>query len=270
MVRWSGIQNVLEQAESDVLILLDCCHSGTATASEGDGVTELISACAYNSQANGVGSYSFTKELIIELQQLSQQPSFTVAELYRNIFCRIQSRRPEDEGRRERHPAPIHLSLTQDHPIFPRTIQIYPPTRKASPACVNSAPEGLSNSSTRGNAGSSLKASTITGTSRIDESKTMKTTFLSAIITTANEEYLEIGLHNTRIWWTTSNESTVALVTSPLPMPRGLHQFQHQWPTAKDRIFRRRATAVPKRIIYRYSNQKIYRESFSQFGSKIL
>jgi hypothetical protein len=134
-VQWSGIQNVLEQAESDVLILLDCCHAGTATASEGNGVTELISACAYNSQANGVGSYSFTKELIIELQQLSQKPSFTVAELYRNIFCRIQSRRPEDEDQRERHPAPIHLSLTQDHPRFPRTIQICPDTKGWSSGC---------------------------------------------------------------------------------------------------------------------------------------
>jgi hypothetical protein len=122
-VQWSGIQNVLEQAESDVLILLDCCHAGTAATSEGNGVTELISACAYNSQANGVGSYSFTKELIIELRELSRRPMFTVAELYKNVFGRIQSRKPEDEDMRERHPAPIHLSLTQDHPRYPRSIQ---------------------------------------------------------------------------------------------------------------------------------------------------
>ena len=78
---------MLEQAENDVLILLDCCHVGTATTSEGSGVTELISACAYNSRANGVGSYSFTKELVIELRDLSLKPSFTVAELqYIGIF----------------------------------------------------------------------------------------------------------------------------------------------------------------------------------------
>ena len=113
---------MLEQAESDVLILLDCCHSATANTSAGNGVTELISACAYNAIANGVGYYSFTKELTIELRDLSTKPSFTVAELYRNVFSRIQARRPEDG--RERHPAPIHLSLTQDNPQYPRSIQL--------------------------------------------------------------------------------------------------------------------------------------------------
>ncbi|KAE9371438.1 hypothetical protein N431DRAFT_483980 [Stipitochalara longipes BDJ] len=160
---------LLAWTESDVLILLDCCHSGTATASEGNGVTELISACAYNSQANGVGSYSFTKELIIELGQLSQKPSFTVAELYRNIFCRIQSRRPEDEDRRERHPAPVHLSLTQDHPRFPRSIQISARPRKAGQVGIGSAHEGIPISSTCANYGSSLMASTVTISSTVDD-----------------------------------------------------------------------------------------------------
>ncbi|KAF8866141.1 hypothetical protein BDZ45DRAFT_333428 [Acephala macrosclerotiorum] len=121
-VQWSGVQNVLEQAESDVLILLDCCHAATATTSEGNGVTEMISACAYNAIANGVGYYSFTKELTIELRELSRRPSFPVADLFRNVFSRIQARRPEDG--RERHPAPVHLSLTQDNPDFPRSIQL--------------------------------------------------------------------------------------------------------------------------------------------------
>ena len=122
MVQWSGIQNVLEQAESDVLILLDCCHSRIVHISEGNGVTELISACAYNAIANGVGYYSFTKEVATELRDLSVKPSFTVAELYRNIFSRIQCHRPEDG--RERHPPPIQISLTQDNPQFPRSIQL--------------------------------------------------------------------------------------------------------------------------------------------------
>jgi hypothetical protein len=121
-VQWSGIQNVLEQAESDVLILLDCCHSATATTSAGNGVTEMISACAYNVIANGVGYYSFTNELTIELRDLANRPSFPVADLFRNIFSRIQARRPEDG--KERHPAPIHFSLTQDNPQFPRSIQL--------------------------------------------------------------------------------------------------------------------------------------------------
>jgi hypothetical protein len=50
-----------------------------------------------------------------------------VGELYRNVFMRTQNRMPEDipqRGReRERHPAPIHLILTQDAQL-PRSIQL--------------------------------------------------------------------------------------------------------------------------------------------------
>ncbi|KAL5315687.1 hypothetical protein ACEPPN_016557 [Leptodophora sp. 'Broadleaf-Isolate-01'] len=108
-VKWSGIQNVLEEAQSDVLILLDCCASGVSNPGTGEGVTELISACSYNSVANGVGQYSFTNALTIELRDLSVKPFFTVGELFGHIFCRIQTRMPEDGH--ERQPAPIHLSL---------------------------------------------------------------------------------------------------------------------------------------------------------------
>jgi hypothetical protein len=111
-VKWSGIQNVLEEARSDILLLLDCCNAGTANTNEGEGVTELISACAYNSKANGVGPYSFTHALVIELRELAKKPCFSVGELYSSIFHRIQARMPEDGT--ERHPAPVHLVLTND------------------------------------------------------------------------------------------------------------------------------------------------------------
>jgi hypothetical protein len=110
-----------------VLILLDCCASGTANASEGIGVNELISACAFNETANGVGPYSFTSALVTELRLLSNRPSFSVGELYKRVFFRTQCRMPEelyqDGSERERHPAPIHLVLTQGRPM-PRSIQL--------------------------------------------------------------------------------------------------------------------------------------------------
>jgi hypothetical protein len=88
-------------------------------------VNEVISACAYNAVANGVGAYSFTSALVIELTRLSKKALFSVGELYRNIFIRTQSRMPEEmpeDGREaERHPAPIHLVLTQDSQA-PRSI----------------------------------------------------------------------------------------------------------------------------------------------------
>jgi hypothetical protein len=100
---------------------LDCCNAGTANTNEGEGVTELISACAWNSTANGVGPYSFTNALVIELQDLAKKPCFSTGELYSNIFSRIQGRMPENGM--ERHPAPVHLVLTNDA-HFPRSIQL--------------------------------------------------------------------------------------------------------------------------------------------------
>jgi hypothetical protein len=127
IVKWGGIQTILEEAPSDVLILLDCCASGTANASEGNGVNELISACAFNETANGVGPYSFTSALVTELRLLSDKASFSVGELYKKIFFRTQCRMPEEKYKdgtaRERHPAPIHLLLTQGAPV-PRSIQL--------------------------------------------------------------------------------------------------------------------------------------------------
>jgi hypothetical protein len=126
-VKWSAIQSLLEQDRSDALILLDCCASGTANTSEGNGVTELIAACAWNETANGVGQYSLTRNLIIELELLSRKPSFSIGELYRNIYVRTQVRMPEAVNTRgeeiERHPTPIHLILTQVRPN-PRSIHL--------------------------------------------------------------------------------------------------------------------------------------------------
>ncbi|KAL2061195.1 hypothetical protein VTL71DRAFT_7468 [Oculimacula yallundae] len=118
-VQWSSIQVLLEQAESDVLILLDCCAAGTANAGGGSGVTELIAACSYSGTANGVGRYSFTNALITELYELSQRPSFSTGELYRNVFLHVQC---HSEHGRDR-PAPVHLPLTKQS-NFPRSIQL--------------------------------------------------------------------------------------------------------------------------------------------------
>jgi hypothetical protein len=104
------------------LILLDCCSSGIGDAGEGNGVTELMSACAFDVTANGVGHYSFTKALTIELRLLSKKRSFSVVELYTHIYCRAQHHIAQGVDN-ERYPAPIHLLLTQDD-HFPRSIQL--------------------------------------------------------------------------------------------------------------------------------------------------
>jgi hypothetical protein len=121
-VTYTGIQHSLEQAESDVLILLDSCSSGIGDGGEGHGVTELMAACAFDTIANGVGHYSFTKALTTELRLLSKKRSFPVVELYTKVYCRAQHHMPQGI-KNERYPAPIHLLLTRDD-HFPRSIQL--------------------------------------------------------------------------------------------------------------------------------------------------
>ncbi|KAH7304373.1 hypothetical protein BKA65DRAFT_579227, partial [Rhexocercosporidium sp. MPI-PUGE-AT-0058] len=122
IVMWSGIQRSLEMANSDVLILLDSCSSGVANDSEGNGVTELICACPFDSEANGVGHYSFTRALIIELRLLRTKPCFSVDELYTSIYVRMQFFLPQGIEN-ERYPSPVHFVLTNDKP-FVRGIKL--------------------------------------------------------------------------------------------------------------------------------------------------
>ncbi|TVY85278.1 Cholesterol oxidase [Lachnellula suecica] len=120
-VQWSGIQTALEQANSDALALLDCAHAGTANNEEGNRTTELIAACTYDSTTNGIPSYSFTKELEIELRELSKLSSFSIGNLYDNVFSRVRIRASE-EGRQ--HQSPVYLPLTQESPRSPRSIRL--------------------------------------------------------------------------------------------------------------------------------------------------
>lgn len=100
-------------ANNDVLILLDCCSSGVAHDSEGNGITELICACPYDTEANGVGHYSFTQALTKELLYLSKKPCFSAGHLYNSIYRRLQSYLPQGVDN-ERYPPPVHFVLTQD------------------------------------------------------------------------------------------------------------------------------------------------------------
>jgi hypothetical protein len=129
-VTWTGIQRSLEQAESDALILLDCCFAGLAGTGAGNGVTELMSASAYDVRANVVGHFSFSQALIIELRLLSRKPTFSVGELYENVYRRCQHHLPRGVAR-EHYPAPVHLPLTKDKG-YPRSLHLSIHRKKAN------------------------------------------------------------------------------------------------------------------------------------------
>lgn len=101
---------MLEQAESDVLILLDCCAAGSATVEPGGGITEVLGACGFEALAPGVGSHSFTRSLIDELKYMSSRDPFTVTMLHSNLIARIKDWNPRYNSGdcRERRRTPIH------------------------------------------------------------------------------------------------------------------------------------------------------------------
>ncbi|KAL8750617.1 MAG: hypothetical protein Q9199_006946 [Rusavskia elegans] len=117
-LQWSSIQTMLEQAECDVLILLDCCAAASSGGSHGKGVTELIAACGFEAFAPGVGEHSFTRSLIDELEYLNQRGNaITTAILHSEVLGRIKNSwnpRYSTDGTEERRKTPIYIHLSDD------------------------------------------------------------------------------------------------------------------------------------------------------------
>ena len=125
-VQWLGIQNMLEQAECDVLILLDCCCGASSTSETGNGVTEVIAACGFETWTPGVGQHSFTSCLIKELIYWSDNGSRSVAMLHMRVLSTMKHPKPRTwDGRSdEQRKTPIYSILTNEG--LPRSIELKP------------------------------------------------------------------------------------------------------------------------------------------------
>ena len=130
-VQWVGIQNMLEQATSDVLILLDCCAAATASAELGSGVTEVIAACGFETSAPGVCEHSFTRSLIEELRYCCKRKPLSAAMLHMKVLSRMKYWKPKTVETRsgelafhERRRTPVYTTLTNDGK--PRSIVLSP------------------------------------------------------------------------------------------------------------------------------------------------
>jgi hypothetical protein len=99
MVKWGAIQGFIEESPNDALILLDCCASGTANTSKGSGVTEIITACAWNQTANGVGEYSLTNALVVELQLLSPRARLVWGAVQKCVSPNAKQAADDENGR---------------------------------------------------------------------------------------------------------------------------------------------------------------------------
>ena len=126
---WHAIQPLFEQADSDVLLLLDCCAaaSGAPTNRESTSVTETIAACGFETWAPLPGRHSFTNTLIAVLEEWKWRTAFTAAMLHCEILQRLRHERPEryrNTDKFEYRKSPIHVLSTNDR--HARSVELSP------------------------------------------------------------------------------------------------------------------------------------------------
>lgn len=118
--RWSGIQQILEEASSDVLLLMDAAYYPSSTLQRKQGVFELLAASNGEDVSKNIGRNKFTRA-ISELLSRTSQKSFehvSAAEIHAKLLSSyypkmIQDRYPEQEAITS-FPSPLHLQISGD------------------------------------------------------------------------------------------------------------------------------------------------------------
>lgn len=135
-LQWSSIQTMLEEADSDVLILLDCCAAGSSAGGSGKGINQMIAACGFESFTPGVGEHSFTRALIEELKYYELRGPISTALLHNKILARAKKAwnpRYASDGTHERRRTPIYIDLSEQ--ARPRCIELSPlPIQPSAPS----------------------------------------------------------------------------------------------------------------------------------------
>lgn len=176
----NSIQSQLEEADSDVLLLLDCCHAAHPTLTNSNhGVTEAIAACGFEATAPGVGPHSFTNALILELELASQTSPISVAKLHSNILWRLKTWKPSlkrdrdgnlwqgKDGKipteREQRVTAVHCFLTNE--TIYRSILLAPLKESSNLLSANSSPQASSPHTSPSSASGSVTTFQSDGTS---------------------------------------------------------------------------------------------------------
>ncbi|RMJ18095.1 hypothetical protein CDV36_002202 [Fusarium kuroshium] len=96
-VNWTALQVVLTSGtESDVLIIADCCHSGSPgypSEIRAYGVVELLAACGFESVAPMDGEHCFTLNLVEQLKKDHGMDCKTSL-FYTELLCRLTEYAP--------------------------------------------------------------------------------------------------------------------------------------------------------------------------------
>ncbi|KAL1888230.1 hypothetical protein Sste5346_009704 [Sporothrix stenoceras] len=147
-IRWSGIQQLLEDATSDTLMIMDAAFYPCSKMARRDGVFEVIAASAGEDPKRALGRVAFTRALIDELStRLSQKfrglmSAFSAAELHVKLmsnYPRIIEDHNPDKERLTSFPAPLHIQIASDARL---PSILLAPCRKTLPASPEASAPG--------------------------------------------------------------------------------------------------------------------------------
>ncbi|KAH7321399.1 hypothetical protein B0I35DRAFT_213832 [Stachybotrys elegans] len=115
-IRWSGIQQILEEACSDTLILMDAAYYPSSRMVRQQGVLELIAAAISEDHYNALDRCAFTKALAEQLRtRASRMNPLSAAELHSILlahYCKmVQDKNPENVMVTS-FPAPLHTMMS--------------------------------------------------------------------------------------------------------------------------------------------------------------
>ena len=113
MVRWSTLQQPLEQASSDVLVIMDAAFYPCSRILRKAGVMEILGASISEDHSSSLGRCTFTKALAEQLRiRAGRAKPLSVVELHAILLSAypklVQDRQPENEALVS-FPTPFHM-----------------------------------------------------------------------------------------------------------------------------------------------------------------
>lgn len=129
-----------------MLILTTICPAASSATASGNGVTELIAACGFETWAPGVGEHSFSRSLIEELKYLSRGPPFSVALLHNKVLSRIKYWKPRYTlaSASERRKTPFYTQLANE--LNRRSIELSPVSQQEVASGPETSPQAAADS----------------------------------------------------------------------------------------------------------------------------
>jgi hypothetical protein len=142
-IRWSGIQQILEEACTDTLIIMDAAYYPSSRMIRQKGVLELIAASASVEHYNVLDRSSFTRNLSQQLRARATQrfpTSLSAADLHSkllSIYPKIAQDRHLDKEMIARFPSPLHMQMSGNPNLPSITLSpAQPPRTLSSPGSL--------------------------------------------------------------------------------------------------------------------------------------